>query len=179
MNNSINFRAVEAELKKHRSEIPTEFSSFPILCNFVTEYMFDRYPDIGDDPSYINCGYCFIWAYLVWVLWPDRDNITFATTSGHVVIKYNGKYYDSENMGGTKRLKSINGFQCRDNKIVNHKWMCWYWARQGIQQKQLRALVNKFDKVTYNFIKRGQGWVNSYMNFMGHDELKKIPEVKA
>lgn len=57
-------------------------------ASFITETFF---PDT--DPSDINCGQCFQWAYLAFSLF---DGVELYDLPHHAFVKYKGKYYDSE-----------------------------------------------------------------------------------
>ena len=85
MNSQVNAKVVLTELRSTIGSMghpPTD--DFTKLCHYVTKWMLRRYELQYDDD--INHGYCFIWTYLVWALWPE-DGITFKVTTGHVIIK--------------------------------------------------------------------------------------------
>jgi len=179
--NNLDFKKIHKEFKKYRGDVPTTFTKFSDVCKYVTEFMFDKYPDIGDDPSYINCGYCFIWAYLVWVLWPNKDEISFATSTGHVVVKYNNKFYDSEHLCGESHLSDIELMVCRNPVVtVGCNWMYWFWARNGNARVKFRALINKFDKAAYQYIRKGPGWsYRDLEHWSAEDELEQFCDILA
>ena len=53
----------------------------------------------------INCGYCFIWAYLVWALLPYQ--VYFITSDDHVVISHKNLFYDADNLEGYEDLSDL------------------------------------------------------------------------
>jgi hypothetical protein len=79
------------------TKIP-RFNSMEKTCEYVTDRMIEKYKSsnvcVASD---INYGYCFIWAYLVYALAPKDYNLSFLSTTAHVVVtdKDNGLSYDS------------------------------------------------------------------------------------
>lgn len=150
-----------------------KFDDFSGLCHFVTGYMVDKY-DL-DDTAEINCGYCFVWAYLVWSLW-KKDDVTFLTTEAHVVVHHDGLYYDSEHENGHPDHRELLGpVRMYHRKLVDVKTMCWYWARAGGCKDELRRLVRKFDSTAYVYVRDDakKGWTKEDY-FYGHIEFKKL-----
>ena len=177
MNAKIKFPKILKELEDNMDVYghpPKE--DFSALCEYVTNWMIRKY-DLNNDES-INYGYCFIWAYLVWALWPG-EGITFTTVSGHVVVKYNGNYWDSEHCEGEKDL---NKFCCFNKfctpKHVDVRWMCWYWTRAGLFKREFRRLIRSLTPETYKLVRdNGKGYWKSPDDFPGYKALKTIEEV--
>jgi hypothetical protein len=131
------------------TEIP-RFNSFEEVTVFLNGYMVKRY---GLHSTYdINCGFCFIWAYLVWVLWDYADEIVFVTTRGHVGVKYQGKFYDSENLYGANEDAVFTQYYSPIS--ISLFDMCWYWARGGIERFEFRKLISAFDPQLFEEVKK-------------------------
>lgn len=177
MNQNVNHKKVLAELKDNiaMNGMP-EFEDFRQLCEYVRDFVLTRYDLEFDDQ--INCGYCFVWAYLVWAIWAG-DGITFVSTTGHVVIKYNDMYWDAENCEGRDNLKGFCSFgETYIRKHIDVRWMCWYWARAGTARKELRRIIRMFDPKTYKLVKDNNKkyWKNPH-DFYGYKELPHLAEV--
>ncbi len=114
------------------------FSTKSEICNFVTDAMMDKY-DLSE-PSRINNGYCFIWAYLVGLLWPD--NVRYVTNDNHVVLfdPKSGLYHDAENPEGTKILNDIDWMSV-GGETVSSGLMIYFWGHVGLHKHELRELV--------------------------------------
>lgn len=178
MNNNVNHKKVLAELKNN-IEIAgmPEFTDFSELCEYVRDFLIRRHDFDRDDE--INYGYCFVWAYLVWALWP-KGGITFVSVTGHVVVKYDGTYWDAEHCHGEKDLLGFCSFSKWSNpKHLDVRWMCWYWTRAGKAKRELRRLLRAFDPRTYKLV-RNNGkdyWKNTDDDFPSYSALDKITEV--
>ncbi len=148
------------------------------LCKYVTDWMIRKY-DLNKDAD-INWGYCFIWAYLVWALWP-HGGITFKTCTGHVVVVKNGLYYDSEHCDGHSNLKKFCSFQYREKDGIKHvgvEEMTWYWARAGKELKELRRLVRKLTPSIYKYVRmNGNCYWNNTWEFDSIGNLEDLAEV--
>jgi hypothetical protein len=146
MNNAVKMDKLLAEMKDNiavagKPEFENSREGFYDLCSYVTEWMLRKYDLETDDR--INYGYCFIWAYLVYALWP-HGGVTFKTCTGHVVVVKDGLYYDSEHQDGDSRLHKFCSFESRKADGVKHvevDQMVWFWARNGKQLRELRRLV--------------------------------------
>ena len=177
MNNSnLNFKEVLAELKL---EALPKFTSITEVCQYVTTYMIKRY-DLYDEAQ-INTGYCFIWAYLVWALW-SKDDVVFKTVTGHVVVKCDGYFYDSEHINGSSSTDGFCGFySSRTEKVVDVRWMSWFWTRNGNKHKEFRRILRRFDPKTYEVVRDNGStyWSTARADFMGYLHIDKLPEVEA
>lgn len=181
MNNTVNAEAVLAELKSNAENVgPPPTGDFTALCNYVTAWMLERYElKTADD---INWGRCFIWAYLVWALWPNDGEVTFKTVTGHVVVKRGELFYDSEHPTGNPSIKKFCSFKTRsegDMKHVNVRWMAWYWARAGKHLEEFRRLILKFNPELYMLVKDNENcsWRDPFDSFSGHENISKLPEI--
>ena len=128
--------------------------------------------------SDINHGYCFIWAYLVWALW-THGGVTFKTTTGHVIVHYNGHYYDCDHFDGRPDTREFMCFGYSTIKHLDINWMTWYWARCGKKMREFRRLLRKCNPQLYKFA-RANGmneWDNPHENFASYTEIDRIPEV--
>ncbi len=185
MNNSVKIEKLLEELQDNiavAGEPETDYSDegFSIVCEYVTEWMIRKY-DLDTDAD-INWGYCFIWAYLVWAVWP-YGGVTFRTTTGHVVVEFNKHFYDSEHIDGRPVLDSE--FTCfgkhSNNKHLDINWMAWFWSRSGKQLREFRRLLRKCNPQVYRFARENgkNHWVNSQEFFYYYGEIDKIPQIKA
>lgn len=139
--------------------IPT-FKDFPSICRFVTRRMIKLYK--LDNPSDINCGYCFIWAYFVSALTPRK--LEFVTTENHVVI-YNPrtkKWYDSEHPAGISNLDEVDGFDpdFYERFAIDRQTMTFYWAHAGIAANMFREIVIRTDPA--NLLKKTGRYYDEY-----------------
>ncbi len=66
----------------------------------VTKSFFSTY----DDVSVINEGECFIWAYLVFLLFKD---VELWYMNSHAFVKYRGRFYDSERLRGVSDWQDL------------------------------------------------------------------------
>lgn len=177
MNNQVKFPKILEELKDNMDVdgYPPK-DDFSALCDYVTRWMIRKY-DLGNDAS-INFGYCFIWAYLVWALWPG-EGVTFLTAKGHVVVKFENHYYDSEHCEGRPTTEGFCSFYGGTQKLVDVKTMCWYWARAGRQLKELRRIIRKIHPALYKSVRDNGNchWRNSLENFESREHLPYLPEV--
>lgn len=177
VNKSTKVEALLAEIKDNAfimGEPPAEFSA---LCEYVTKWLIYRY-DLKNDAS-INYGYCFIWAYLVWALWPG-DGVSFVTTAGHVVVKFNNNYYDSEHCEGQPKISNWCGMdRDRVRKVVDVKTMCWYWSRAGRYLKEFRRVIRKTHPALYKSVRDNgnHNWADAAWVFMGCSHIHTLPEV--
>lgn len=147
MNQQVESKKLLKVLRKRK--LP-EFKSIEEICKFVTKFVKKQYDLVND--SEINCGYCFIWAYLVWAL--SKEEVGFASTDGHVVVVHNGLFFDASNPYGYEQLEDA-GLDAETTAFVNVHGMAWYWARCGVAKKQFRSILrNSFNKL-YNRIKVG------------------------
>ena len=137
-------------LKILRKRKLPEFKDLPEVCRFVTKFVKKQYSLEWD--SDINCGYCFIWAYLVWAL--HKEEVHFATTDGHVVVDHKGLYYDSTNPDGYECLEDVE-IDPDEAAYVDVKGMAWYWARCGVAKKEFRSILRRSYNKLYNKIRIG------------------------
>ena len=179
MNNAVKSEAILAELKSNveNAGLPPT-GDFTALCNYVTDWMIRRYDLKNADD--INWGRCFIWAYLVWALWPNDGEVTFKTATGHVVVKRGELYYDSEHPEGNDNIKKFCSFRStEDYKHVDVRWMCWFWARAGKHLEELRRLVRKCNPDLYKLVRDNGNthWENSKYDFSVCENIRKLPEI--
>jgi len=178
MNNQVKFPKILEELNDNMAVdgYPPK-DDFSGLCDYVTRWMIRKY-DLDNDAG-INYGYCFIWAYLVWALWPG-EGVTFLTTTGHVVVKFEGHYYDSEHCEGYPEIDGWCGFykNC-ERKLVDVKTMCWYWSRAGKKLRELRRIIRKVHPSLYKSVRDNGNahWRNSIEDFPAYKHLPNLPEV--
>lgn len=184
MNNAVKIEKLLEELKDNidvagRPPTGNSDEDFSILCEYVTEWMVRKYG--LEYHSDINHGYCFIWAYLMWALWP-HGGVTFLTTTGHVVVVYKNHYYDCDHLDGRPEIDDeFCGFGWSDEKLVNENWMAWYWARAGRKMREFRRLLRKCNPQIYKFVRDNgkNDWFNPHENFPSHTKFHDLPEVTA
>ena len=147
MNTEVNAKALLALLNQR--ELP-EFKTLPEVCDFVTNFLMKKYNLRA--PSWINHGYCFIWAYLVWALW--KKPLNFVSSDGHIVIEYEGLYYDSISHEGCDDLEimEVNPTEATDLGI---KGMAWYWTRCGTYKHEFRRILRATHLKLYRAISKG------------------------
>ncbi len=143
-------REFNAVRKFDPADYPNNPTGFSKLCAYVNEAMYETYEKT---PKGINWGYCFIWAYYVWALWP-HESVKFATSTGHVMVCYNGRYYDSEHLNGVPSPFTVNGIQRNVTRLASVRWMCWYWASHGYADEELKKTVKASSPYVYRFIDR-------------------------
>lgn len=165
MNREMNAKLV---LKTLRTRKLPQFKNIEEVGDFVTVYMVKHYKL----RTYfkINNGYCFIWAYLVWALM--KEPVSFATSDGHVVVKYKNKYYDCENYA-VDNLKSIDWMN-DDAVSTDVKGMSWYWARCGVYKREFRKVVRATHMRLYNRIVRG-GFHDAVSGYSSGLTVEDIP----
>jgi hypothetical protein len=179
MNNAVKSDKVLAELKyniENDGMPPTE--DFPSLCDYVTDWMLRRYNLDGDYE--INQGYCFIWAYLVWALWP-HGGVTFKTVTQHVIVVYKGEHFDATNTSGHD---DVGHFVCfgglRTPKHTDVESMAWFWARSGKQYREFRRLIRKFTPSMYRKVRdNGSHYWRDHWSFYGSEHIGNLPSVTA
>ena len=164
MNHLVKTKKLIEEIKSDRSSLDLpEFKNttgdFISLCQFVTDWMIDRY-DLSSPPR-INCGYCFIWAYLVWALWP-YPGVSFSTTDGHVIVKRDGVFYDSEHIDGDTDVNNFLSFGLMKSVDVGAQSMVWFWSRNGRYWYEFRKLVRRTAPKFYTLVrdKGASNWHN-------------------
>ena len=147
MNTEVNAKALLALLNQR--ELPT-FKTIPDVCQFVADFLMKKY-DL-QEPSWINQGYCFIWAYLVWALW--KKPLNFVSSDGHVLIESDGLYYDAANCYGYETLEDaeVDPDQVAD---LNVKGMAWYWSRCGTYKHEFRKILRATHMKLYKAIAKG------------------------
>ena len=147
MNRELNARSILKVLK--RKKLP-EFKNISEVCEFVTEFLLERY-DL-EKPIYINNGYCFIWAYLVWALW---DHVEFCTADDHVVVKVDDLYYDSVNPEGCADADLM----CGDCELVhtNVYGMAWFWTKVGLCKDEFKTILFNTNRKLHRDLKAGAG----------------------
>lgn len=167
-----NWTNIEKQAKFFNRQDWPKFDNISDAAQFITDFMGEQY---HVEPYCINCGYCFIWAYLVSTVFPD---VSFVTTTGHVVIKYKGMYYDSEHIHGVSNLYSIDGMG-HNQKEVDLPNMCWFWARNGSQKRLFRKiLAASCSKAFYKMIwDKGSSQWNGYVHFS--TIYAKVPKIKC
>jgi len=72
----------------------------PLDVDFVTHTFF---PTVSD-PSDLNTGRCFLWAYYAFRLY---DKVHLWDSGIHAFIRYRGKFYDSERSEGVTDWKDL------------------------------------------------------------------------
>jgi hypothetical protein len=154
MNQQVDADKVLAILK--RKTLP-KFEHIEEVCEFVTKYMVKRYN--LSEPGLINCGYCFIWAYLVWALWP-KGGVEFTSTDGHVAVRYQGYYFDAEHPDGEAETDWVFNSYDEDLMDINVHGLAWYWCRDGLEKMELRRIIRNTCRPIYNWAVRG-GWGNN------------------
>ena len=147
MNTEVNAKALLALLNQR--ELP-EFKTLPEVCDFVTNFLMKKY-DLRY-PSDINWGYCFIWAYLVWALW--KKPLNFVSCDGHIVIEYEGLYYDSTSSHGCDDLESMQ-VNLDEAATLGVKGMAWYWTRCGTYKDEFRKILRATHMKLYKVVAKG------------------------
>jgi hypothetical protein len=110
--------------------------TFEGVCAMVTDYLISHHKVIN--PHRINCGHCFVWAYLVWAL--CEEDVDFVTGTGHVMVRHNGKLYDSAHLDGVP-VHSITNPINGPKLVVEVDGMAWFWSRAGIHNRLLLEYV--------------------------------------
>ena len=183
MNNAVKMDKLLAELKDNiavagKPEFENSRDGFYSLCSYVTDWMIRKY-NLETDAD-INYGYCFIWAYLVYALWP-YGGITFKTCTGHVVVVRGGLYYDSEHLDGHSNIKKFCSFEQRAIEGIKHVGvaeMVWFWARNGRHLKELRRIVRKVEPSLYKVVRENgkNCWKNTW-EFCSWSHIEQLKEV--
>lgn len=111
------------------------------IMKFVTEYLMKKHH--FDKESDINTGWCFQWAYFVWCLHPNPKEITFHRFGayGHVVIKFQNKYYDCLTQKGVKTyMKFVDsyGHHYLHDSCID---MCNFWLSCGNSKIQFLKIL--------------------------------------
>lgn len=126
-------------------ELPDQ-NNIAEIRDFVTNW-FKTAKNVGDHS--INCGYCFIWAYLVWALAKPRT-VTFHSDNGHVCVKHGGLYYDSVRFAykSSADIIRVGGY---GNPIW--RWsmtdVALYWGRNGIRKHVFRQAIRKLSGIRW------------------------------
>lgn len=181
MNTSVRMEKLLEELKSNIEQVgrpPEENSTegFTKLCEYVTEWMIRKY-NLADADA-INWGYCFVWAYLVWALWP-HGGVTFKTSTGHVAVKWDDHFYDSEHCDGRPDLEGFCCLGYGDEKHVGVEQMVWFWGRAGKQLRELRRLVRKTYPNLYKSMRdnASDNWYDALENFSSYRAIQNLKEV--
>lgn len=166
MNKMIESKRLLTVLKRKRMP---KLETIEAVSVYVTRFMMRTYK-IGEDD--INCGYCFIWAYLVWVLM--KEPVKFVMNDGHVVIEYKGMYYDSETFAEQDIEDIITGCSYSydgDPREIDVHGMAWYWARTGTHRKHFREILKTTCESIYNYVHGDDGFVEDGDELFGAQEL--------
>lgn len=96
----------------------------PFKPALITKTFFKNY-----DPSVINEGECFIWAYLAHLIFKD---VEIWYLDCHAFVKYRGKFYDSERPRGVSDWQDLPATEdgsepARRRNVSTFKK---YWASQ-------------------------------------------------
>jgi hypothetical protein len=149
MNDMIESKRLLTILKRKRAP---KLKTIEDVSDYVTRFVIKRYK--LDDATEINSGYCFIWAYLVWALM--KEPVKFVMNDGHVVIDYQGKYYDSVTFGLTDIDNVITGASYDgDAQEISVYGMAWYWARCGTYRRHFRKILKSTSESIYSFAAAG------------------------
>jgi len=111
-------------------------------ANLITNTFF---PEYVERPYIINCGLCFEWAYIAYMLF---DDIELWSNKNHAFIKYNGKFYDSESPEGVCDLEILNCNASFDLKYLDSKAQR---LSEFVEQWGKRSLLRK-NKCIINYI---------------------------
>jgi hypothetical protein len=165
MNKMIESKRLLAVLKRKRMP---KLETIQQVSVYVTRFMVKEYKLQSE--SDINCGYCFIWAYLVWALM--KEPVKFVMNDGHVVIEYRGEYYDATTFGETEVNEIITGcgYDGDPQEFDVHR-MAWYWARTGTRRKQFRELLEKTCESIYAYAHGEHGFWEDGEIIYGAEEL--------
>lgn len=147
MNTEVNAQALLKLLNER--QLP-DFKTLPEVCEYVTNFLMKKYS--LDKASWINQGYCFIWAYLVWALW--KQPIEFVSTDGHVVVYDGTLYYDASNSEGYEALEDAE-LDPDEAADLGVKGMAWYWARCGTYKAEFRKILRSTHSKLYRAIAKG------------------------
>lgn len=88
----------------------------------VTKRIFPGY----DDPSIINMGECFIWAYSAFLIF---ENVELWDVNCHAFVKYRGRFYDSVTLRGSpdwQDLPATEGATTRATKYTVDGFKFWW-----------------------------------------------------
>ena len=112
------------------------------IMKFATEYLMKKH--YFDEKYDINTGWCFQWAYFVWCLHPNPEIIEFHRFGayGHVVIKFQDKYYDCVTTKGTKSLRKFSevyGYHVQHDNIVD---VCEFWLDIGNSNQEFLRILH-------------------------------------
>jgi hypothetical protein len=123
----------------------------PLDVHFINRTFFP-----SDNPSKINTGRCFLWAYIAFRLY---KGVELWTHEAHAFVKYRGKFYDSQRPHGEEDWRDLpatnfgQGCGCsrcgRPAKQMSPKLFKTYnqWGRlakrYNVVWKDVRALVQK------------------------------------
>ncbi len=107
------------------------------------------------DPTIINFGRCFLWAYSAHLLF---RHTTLCSVESHAFIRYKGKYYDSDHPQGVKSwhlLPATSFSKCLEYSSYPVDLFKREWARQlvalntsweEIEKRAQRALIKLYEK---------------------------------
>jgi hypothetical protein len=88
----------------------TEFRPELVIETFSIEYR--------KNPRKVNYGNCMRWAYTAYHMFPK---VELWSNDGHAFIKYQGKFYDSEELDGVLDWRDLRTNQGRTN-ITSKRW---------------------------------------------------------
>jgi hypothetical protein len=116
---------------------PTEITD---IAQFVTNWMMAEYR--FKRPSDINWGWCFIWAYFVWALSPKKVEFIRLGYGGHVVIGFDGLYYDSCNTTGIglEKFQKEYGYEPVKKTVLE---TVLHWLKIGNAKKDFATFLRK------------------------------------
>lgn len=122
-----------------RSYLPQRFEE---ICEFVTKFMIEEYEP--EDAYHINCGWCFVWAYLVWCLSPYKHKFkNLRQGGGHVVVMHSNKHYDSEHPKGESNTTDNFRYYGKGRPIYDVENMCAFWLVNGYANDLLIDIIRK------------------------------------
>lgn len=89
-----------------------------------------------------------------------KEPVNFMMNDGHVVIEYNGEFYDAETFGATDVEDIISGIAYDGEPVeIDVHSMAWYWSRCGTHRKQFRKILRTTCESVYNYA-MGEGFMD-------------------
>jgi hypothetical protein len=112
------------------------------VTRMVTDWCCREY---RTDPYWLNNGWCYYWALLVWSLTSEKLNVKFRNIGyyKHVVVELDGTFYDSCHQKGTIFESDFSPFGYFDKEPKNTAEMCQFWLHNGKYPDGFACVINE------------------------------------
>lgn len=116
--------------------------NFEEITRKVTKWCCEEY---RQSPHTLNWGWCYYWALLVWSLTSEKLDVKFRNIgiTGHVVIEFNGKFFDSQHTEGTDSEDEFGSFGEMSRHAKDAANMCNFWLRHGKYPGGFADVINE------------------------------------